>query len=155
MNPNLEFAIAELPQIPDVQVGWASIWADGVSAKSSKAEKEAGWKFLSYLSQKETLRNWYALASKQRLFGEIFARKDMAEQLSTDPFVAAYIKQAPFAKSWYLNSRTYDNGPNDKIIKYYEDAVNAVLKGETAARALATTRDGVTQIVNQYRLPAH
>jgi multiple sugar transport system substrate-binding protein len=155
MNPNLEFAIAELPQLPDTQVGWASIWADGVSAKSSRAEKEAAWKFLSYLSQKETLRNWYAQASKQRLFGEIFARKDMAEQLATDPFVAAYIEQAPYAKSWYLNSRTYDNGPNDKIIKYYEDAINAVLKGETATRALATTRDGVTQIVNQYRLPAH
>jgi multiple sugar transport system substrate-binding protein len=153
MNPNLSFAVAELPQLPDTQVGWASIWADGVAAKSNRATKEASWKFLSYLNQKETLRSWYALASKQRLFGEIFARKDMADQLSTDPFVGAYIKQAPYAESWYLSSRTFDNGPNDKIIKYYEDAVNAVLRGESADQALSTTQEGVSQIINQYRLP--
>ena len=152
MNPNLQFGIADLPQLPDTQVGWASIWADGVSAKSSKTAQEAAWKFLNYLNQKETLREWYAQASKQRLFGEIFARKDMAEQLSTDPYVAAYLDEAPYSKTWYLNSQTFDNGPNDKIINYYKDAVNAVLKGETAQKALNTAADGVSQIIKQYRL---
>lgn len=152
MNPNLQFGIAELPQLPDTHIGWASIWADGVSSKSSRAVQDAAWKFLTFLSQKETLRGWYAAASKQRLFGEIFPRKDMAEQLSTDPFVAAYLSQASYAKTWYLNSQTFDNGPNDKIIKYYEDAVNSVLKGDTAAKALTTAQAGISQIMNQYRL---
>lgn len=155
MNPNLSFAIAELPQLPNTQIGWASVWSDGVASGANPTTKEAAWKFLTYLNQKETLRSWYASASKQRLFGEIFARKDMADQLSTDPFVSAYLKQAGNAKTWYLNSQTYDNGPNDKIIKYYEDAVNAVIKGESAKQALATAQAGVAQVISQYKLPTN
>lgn len=153
-NPDLQFAIAPVPQLPNSTVNWASIWVDGVSNTADKARQDAAWKFLSYLNQKETLRTWYALASKERLFGEIFARTDMADQLSQDPFVGAYVSQAPTAKTWYLNSRTFDNGPNDRISKYYEDAVNAINQGESAATALSTTQQGVAQIMNQFRLPS-
>ncbi len=153
MNPNLRFAIAPLPQLPNVKpVSWASIWAEGVSSKSNKKIKEASWKFLSYLNQKENLRAWYASASKQRLFGEIFARTDMASQLSQDPYVGAFLSQASEAKSWYLNSRTFDNGPNDKISKYYEDAINAMIGGDTATEVLNTVEQGITQVMGQYRL---
>jgi len=36
------------------------------------------------------------------------------------------------------------------MIKYFEDAVNKMLKGESAAKALETTSQGVAQILNQY-----
>lgn len=153
MNPNLKFAIAPIPQVPKSNVSWSSIWVEGVSSQSNKDEQEAAWRLLSYLNQKDTLRDWYAAASKQRLFGEIFARVDMADQLKTDPYVGAYLNQAPNADSWYLSSRTFDNGPNDKIIKYYEDAINSLNKGDTADEVTVTLEEGINQVTSQFRLP--
>jgi len=153
MNPNLKFGIAPVPQLPDTNISWASIWAEGVSSHSTKDKQDAAWRLISYLNQKDTLRDFYAAASKQRLFGEMFARTDMADQLLTDPYVGGFLSQAPNAQSWFLNSRTFDNGPNDKIIKYYEDAINAMNGNETVDKALVTTEQGIAQIVSQYRLP--
>jgi multiple sugar transport system substrate-binding protein len=152
MNPNLKFAIAPVPQLPDTQVSWASPWVEGVSAHSDRAKQQAAWKFLQYMNQKDTLRIWYAAASKERLFGEMFGRRDMADQLATDPMLGAFIAQAPYAKTWFLNSRTFDNGPNDRIIKYYEDALNS-MTGRANSGALATVEQGIDQILSQYRLP--
>ena len=56
----------------------------------------------------------------------------MAELLNNDPFVGVYIRQAPHATSWYMSSLTHDNGINDKIIKYYEDAINMLNKSSNA-----------------------
>jgi multiple sugar transport system substrate-binding protein len=154
MNPNLKFNIAPLPQLPDSEVSWGSFWVEGVSSKTDKAKQTAAWKLIQYLNQKEVLRDWYASASKERLFGEIFARQDMADQLKTDPYVSAYLEQAANAKSWYLCSRTYDNGPNDKMTKYYEDAINTMItRGDTADKVLSTVESGITQVMNQYQLP--
>jgi hypothetical protein len=87
-----------------------------------------------------------------RLFGEPFARVDMADQLKSSPYVGAYVLEAPTAKSWYLASFTHDNGLNDRSIKYYEDAINAVLGGTPASEALKTTEQGLAQVVSQYNL---
>lgn len=155
MNPNIKFGIAPVPQLPDTKINWASFWVEGVSSTSDKTKQAAAWKLLSFLNQKDTLRDLYAAASKERLFGEVFARTDMTDQLTTDPYVGNFVSGAPYAKTWYLCSRTFDNGPNDKISKYYEDAVNAVNQGESPAKALQTVEQGVGQIISQYRLPAH
>lgn len=154
INPELSFAIAPLPQLPDTAVSWASYWAEGVAAQSSKREQQAAWEFLEYLSRKEVMRDFYAAASTHpgRLFGEPFSRVDMADQLARDPFVGAYISQAPQATSWYMASETYDNGLNDQIIKYYEDAVNSMNSGGQAAKVLATVEQGVAQVLSQYGL---
>ncbi len=154
MNPNLEFNIAPLPQIPGGTVSWASFWVEGVSGHADKAKQTAAWKLLSFLNQKEVLRDLYAAASKERLFGEMFARTDMADQLKTDPYMSGFLSQASSAKTWFLSSRTFDNGPNDKIIKYYEDALNAVDNNETLDKALETAEQGISQIMTQYKLPS-
>ncbi len=154
MNPNLEFSIAPLPQIPGGSYSWASFWVEGVSSHTDKTKQAAAWKLLSFLNQKEVLRDLYAAASKERLFGEMFARTDMADQLKTDPYMSGFLSQATDAKTWFLNSRTFDNGPNDKIIKYYEDALNAVDSNETLDKALETAEQGIAQIVTQYKLPS-
>jgi multiple sugar transport system substrate-binding protein len=114
----------------------------------------AAWQLIEFLSQKETLRRFYQHASSSpgRLFGEPFSRVDLADQLTGDPYVGAYIKQAPSAKSWFLSSRTFDNGLNDQIIKYYEDAINAVRQGEDAADALVATEQGITQVFSRFNL---
>jgi len=148
INPELDFKTAPVPQLPGTQISWASYWTEGVSSESKNIQ--AAWEFLIYLSSKETLTKLYAQASQLRDFGVPYARKDLASQLEDDPFVGAFVKQAPYAKSWYLCSQTHDNGINDKIIKYFEDAVNKVLEGESAASALIDTAQGVAQVLSQY-----
>lgn len=148
LNPNLKFQIAPVPQLPETNITWASFWVEGVAQKS-KYKKES-WEFLQYLSSAETLEKLYAAASNVRPFGEIYPRKEMADKLKTNPMVAPFIEQAPNAQTWYLCSNTYDNGLNDRMIKYFEDAVNAVNAGKTAKEALQTASQGVSQLLSQY-----
>lgn len=150
LNPNLKFRIIPVPQLPDVNVTWATYWVEGVSKKSSYQDQ--AWEFLKYLSTKEVMQKLYQGQSKLRLFGEPYSRTDMADLLNKEPYVGVFIEQAPKARSWYLCSRTFDNGINDKIIKYYEDAVNAVNRGGSSKSALATVAQGVTQVLGQYGL---
>jgi multiple sugar transport system substrate-binding protein len=153
INPNLEFAIAPIPQLHNTNVTWATFWVEGVSAKASRAEQLAAWKFVKFLSEKETLRQWYAdISSASRRFGSPFPRVDMADQLSADPFVGAYIRQAPAAQTWYLASFTHDNGINDATIKYYEDAINAVNQGQSPEQALVPVEQGMSQIFERFNL---
>ena len=148
INPNIDFGIVPVPQLPNSNVTWASYWVEGVSKKSAK-QAEA-FNVLKFLSEKDKLVKFYTEASKTRLFGELYPRKDLADSLKSDPLAGAYISQAENAKSFYMASRTFDNGINDKIIKYYEDAVNAVGEGEDPSEALQTTAQGVQQVLSQY-----
>ncbi len=149
LNPNLDFAVARVPQL-DTQkpAAWATFWAEGVSAKSKS--RDAAWSFLKYLSTPEVLRKFYNDASQYRAFGEIYPRTDMAAELQGNPLVASYVADAPLAKSWYMSSFTHDNGLNDQIIKYYEDAVNAVLSSTNVEKALETTVTGVNSVLAKY-----
>lgn len=149
-NPDLEFGVAPVPQLPGTKINWASYWSEGVSAKSPH-QKEA-WDFLKYLSQKDTLQKVYTAASQERGFGEIYPRVDMKELLTGEPIVGAYVNQAPDAQTWYMCSRTHDNGLNDRIIKYYQDAINAVLDGQSPTAALETAAQGVNQVLGQYKI---
>ncbi|MDP3888814.1 MAG: extracellular solute-binding protein [bacterium] len=151
-NPSLDFSTVPVPQLPETNLTWASYWVEGVSKKSKNSD--AAWDFLKYLSSKEVLQKLYDGESKLRLFGEPYSRIDMADQLTGQPYVGAYIQQAPNARSWYLSSRTFDNGINDKIIKYYEDAINTINQGKTAKEALVLTAQGVAQVLGQYGLGA-
>ena len=144
INPDLDFAIAPLPTLPDGDQSWASYWVEGVS--SSSQNQQASWLLLKYLSQPDTLRQLYTAASNERLFGEPFSRRDMADQLVGDQYVGAYISQAEKAVSWPLTSSTFDNGLNDRIVKYYQDALNAGA-GESA---LTTAAQGIVQVLSQY-----
>lgn len=148
INPSLSFKILPMPQLPGTNINWATFWAEGVSAKS-KYQDEA-FEFLSYLASKEVMVKLFSEESKIRLFGEPYSRLDLGQTLVNDPYAGAYIKQAPTAQSFYMASRTFDNGINDKIIKYYEDAVNALDKGVSAAAALETAAKGIQQILATY-----
>ncbi|MCX6725725.1 MAG: extracellular solute-binding protein [Candidatus Shapirobacteria bacterium] len=150
INPNLDFRVIPVPQLSGTDIGWASFWIEGIGKRSS--HQQEAWAFLKFLSSKEELQKLYQAQSQVRLFGEPYARTDMASLLTNNNLVAPFINQAAKAKTWYLCSGTFDNGINDKMIKYYEDAVNALNGGSAASDILKTTSQGVKQLLSQYDL---
>lgn len=148
MNPSLDFGIAPIPKLGDVQVTWASYWAEGINSKSPN--QEAAWKLLKYLSSKEVMKKIYSETKQIRAFGEIYSRMDLAEELANDPILYPFIQDAKSAQSWSMCSYTHDKGINDQIIKYYEDAINAVIAGKSIDDVLATVDLGVKQVLRQY-----
>jgi ABC-type glycerol-3-phosphate transport system substrate-binding protein len=149
LNPDLDFGVTTVPQLDTANpVAWSSFWAEGVS--DSSKNKEVAWAFLKYLSSPEVLRKFYADASTIRAFGEIYPRQDMAAELETDELLAPFLEDAQIADTWYLASFTHDNGVNDQMIQYYEEAVNDVLAGDDVETALETTADGVDEVLTKY-----
>ena len=53
INPNLDFGVLPVPQLPNSTITWASYWVEGVSASSEN--QQAAWQFLKFISQKESL----------------------------------------------------------------------------------------------------
>jgi len=151
INPQLKFKTAPVPQLPEIKVSWASFWVEAVAKDKQKSQKsQAAWDFLSFLASKKSLTEFYDNAAQVRGFGEPYSRIDMASLLESDPLIGSFIKQAPYAQTWYLCSRTHDNGINDKMIKYFEDAVNAVINGQQVTASLTTASQGVAQVLKQY-----
>lgn len=151
LNPSLPFKISSMPQLPQNNMNWATYWVEGVNIKSKK--EEVSWDFLKFLGSKESLQKLYTNASQYRLFGELYPRTEMASLLNSDPLAAPFLLQAKEnTVSWYFASRTYDNGINDKNIKYLEDAVNFVLQNGDAIKALETAQQGIDQILTRYQL---
>jgi len=150
-NPLLNFKVASVPQLEGGKIGWASYWAEGVSAKSQH-QKEA-WDFVKFLQEDESLIKLYGEAAKSpsRFFGEPYSKVSMASKLAAEPLVGAFISDAPYMRSFPMASRTFDNGLNDQIIKAYEDAINSVLRGTPAKNALETTAQNITNIFNRFK----
>lgn len=152
-NPQLKFKTAPVPQLPKIadpskQAAWGSFWAFAVSSNSQN--QTAAWDFLKFLTTAETEKQLYQEASKVRLFGEPYSRVDLKQELANDPIVGSFVSQGNIYKSWYLSSRTFDSGINDEMIPYFENAINATLRGEDPANALKTTEQGVSQILDKY-----
>lgn len=149
-NPLLKFKTAPIPQLEGAKVTWASYWAEGVSQKSTH-QKDA-WEFLKYLSTDEVLIKLYSESAKSpgRFFGEPYPKLSLASKLATDPIVGAYVSQAPFARSFPMASRTFDNGLNDQIIKAYEDAINSIGRGTATNSALETAAKNISQTLAKY-----
>jgi multiple sugar transport system substrate-binding protein len=150
ISPELRFKIIPIPQLPGNTVTWASYWVEGVSTKSKY--KEQAWAFINYLASKEVVTKLYSEAAKTRLFGEPYARVDLSSAISQDPLAGAFVTQAPNAKSFPLAARTFDNGINDKMIKYLEDAVNGLNQGSAPAAVLQTVANGFRQVLGSYGL---
>lgn len=150
MSSTLRFKVVPIPQLPGNTVTWASYWVEGVSAKSKNAA--AAWELVKFMTSRETTLKMYTEASKTRLFGEPYARVDMASLISEDPYAGAYMKQASTAKSFPLASRTFDNGINTNLIKYIEDAINSMTQGSSPTDALTTAANGFRQVLGNFGL---
>jgi multiple sugar transport system substrate-binding protein len=156
-SPDLKFKVVPVPQLPksntkEQDITYATYWVEGVWSRSRN--KDEAWKFLKYLSEKDTLEKLYQNAARTRLFGEPYPRVDMLPLISGDPIVGGIISMASNAQSWYLASRTHDGdtGINSLMSKYFEDGVNAINKGESFDKSLDTVSQGVSQVLSRYGL---
>ncbi len=161
-NFDIPVKVAPLPQVPQdpsvkpVNIAFGSYWAEGVS-KFSENQLEA-WKFLKYLSQKETLIKLYEKQKAQRLFGEPYPRVDMADLLIKDEYLGPVIQQANYYYSLPIASRTFDGGANhtggmnDDIINYLNDAINKAVAGAGYTEPLKTAQSGIEQIYTKYKI---
>lgn len=154
-NPNLKFKTIPVPQLPktaaiEPDVNYASYWVEGVSSGSKN--KDESWKFLKYLSDDENLEKLYTSASKFRMFGEPYPKLSMASKINNHPIIGSIIQGAPTAQTSYLHSRTWDGstGINSQMVKYFEDAINAINKGEQIDEVSEILTSGVAQVLSQY-----
>lgn len=151
INPDLDVKVAPVPSVPGGKsVSIASYWVEGVS-RYSKNQTEA-WKFVKYLTEKDNMTKLYQIESQLRPFGEAYSRVDLAPLLAQNQYLGAVIKQADDYVSLPLASRTFDNGLNDEIIKYIENAINATSQGVSYSQALETAKKGVDQVLLKYQI---
>ena len=128
----------------------SSYWSEGISSKT-KHQKEASL-FLKYLGQKETEQKLFTQESKTRLFGEPYARTDLADLLKDNLLVYPFVSQAKNSSSSYFAGDTFDSGLNEQMNGYLGNAVRAILGGTSVQSAAETLIQGVTQVQGQYGL---
>ncbi len=151
-NPNLKIEVHPVPKINNDGTTIASYWAAGVSSKSKY--KEESLLFLKFLTSKETQQKLYTLESKTRLFGEPYARKELADTLK-DSAAYVFVSQGNNASSSFFAADTYDGdktGFNSQMNNYLEKAVSSILSqnNTSADTAVTTLSQGVSQILKQY-----
>ena len=151
-NPNLKIEIHPVPKLYNNGTTVASYWAAGVSSKSKY--KEASLLFIKFLTSKETQQKLYTLESKTRLFGEPYARKDLADTLR-DSVANVFVSQGNNATSSFFAADTYDGdktGFNSQMNNYLEKAVSSILSqnNTSADTAVSVLSQGVSQILKQY-----
>lgn len=152
-NKNLQFEVHPLPYLPKeggtpFKVAVGSYWANGVSVKT-KHQKEA-FLLMKYISEKETAQKLYTEASKTRLFGMPYARKDLASTLSKDPMIYPFIQQADYALSTYFSGNTYDPFYNGPLNDYLGNAIRFEPTSRVSIdTAIETMLNGVKQVRSQ------
>jgi multiple sugar transport system substrate-binding protein len=150
-NPDIDMKVVPVPVVPGTAlISIASYWVEGVS-RFSNNQLEA-WKFLKFLTEKENMTKLYETESKIRPFGEPYSRIDLAPLLAQNSYLGAVIKQANNFASQPLVSQTFDNGLNDEIIKYLENAVNSTIQGVSYKEALGEAKKGIDQVFTKYNI---
>lgn len=151
--PDLSFTVSSIPYPPGgKQLSLASYWVEGVSKKS--IHQAEAWNFLKFLASKEGQTKMYELQIALRPFGTAYSRVDLGDLLIQDAVLGPLIKQASEDRfvSLPLASNTYDNGLNDEVIRYIQNAINASAQGVSYSEALKTAKEGVTQLFSRYNI---
>lgn len=149
INPELVFKAVPVPSLPGSEpISVSSYWVEGVSRFSNY--QEDAWKFLKFLSEKENMAKIYELQTKSRQFPTASSRVDLASIQSQNQYLDAVIKQAKYYKSIPAVSLTYDNGLNDGVNQYLENAINSTINGESYKSALKTAKEGIDQELKRY-----
>jgi multiple sugar transport system substrate-binding protein len=149
-NPELKFKTAPVPQFPEKEANFGTSMVLGVANKPNALE---AWKFVKYLSSPQSSQIFYQQQTQNQAVGSIFPRRDMAELLTNDPILGAFVKEAPTMKSWYLQSKAKDNGLVDEINSLYKTAIDQTLAGDDPLTSLEAISPKITEAVNKYTKP--
>ncbi|MDP2734736.1 MAG: extracellular solute-binding protein [bacterium] len=146
LNPQLKFAAISLPQLPGAAEGGvhlASFWMEGVSADLNNKEAEVAWRFLEFMTREEEQRKFYSASSATRAFGEPYALRSLATELSTHEILGPLLTNAPFA----VSAKTIDASGNTPYADAFRQAVAAVLaRTQNAVEALGNAQSAITQL---------
>jgi len=151
-SPKINLGVAKAPQLPSADptrqsgINWGSFWVE-VVPKNSPHPKEA-WKFLKFLTEKESLTEFYKTCSQVRPFGEPYSRTDLASTLVNDKYTNIFVSQGQSYTSWYFADATFDKVLNDAIVKILEDMVEGVVAGKSAEGALAEAAPKVQVVLD-------
>lgn len=148
LNPQLSFTTHQVPSLPGRSMSVGSYWVDGVSNKTKHPDEVM--LLMAYLAKKETAQKFYQEAAKVRLFGEPYARRDLAETLQSNPLIYPFVSQAETAVSTYFVSDTYDDGLNNPLNAYLGNAVRAMQGNSSGDTSVETLSEGVTQVLGRY-----
>ncbi len=136
-SPSLDVGVAPVPQISASDpVSWGSFWMEGVSASSSN--KKAAWDFLYFLSQREQQLSYFSQSSNYRPFGAPYARRDLADELSLNDYLRAYVLEASNATSAEIAARAGNATQVDALQRAVEEVLEGVGPGEALKRAKAS-----------------
>ena len=105
---------------------------------------------MNYLAQKETEQKLFTEEAKTRLFGEPFARTDLAASLKDDPHLSVFISQAPYARSSIFAGETRDDGIDGQLNGYLANAIRSGQNNISPRSAIETLTQGVSQVLQQY-----
>lgn len=104
--PQIEFGLVPLPQLPNNEpVYYSMYWGEAVS-KTSTNSIEA-WKFVKYLSEEQQQKELFSNASKVRAFGEPYSLVSLNSALLSNPYTRAIGVMAPFMKSWQMGDQGF------------------------------------------------
>lgn len=155
INPSLSWQTVSVPQLPDSDiVTWTSFWFEAVG-KNSKHPAEA-WKFVSFLASAKAQQILFDSATSEREFPQPPANKAVAALAQNNPVIAPFVTSLDTARTFYTASHTRDSKTalNSRLIKYLEDAVNAVAQNQDSVKSLETLNSGFIQVLSQYGLVA-
>jgi multiple sugar transport system substrate-binding protein len=153
INPALTWQTAPVPQLPDTPpVSWASIWFEAVP-KSAPHYEEA-WRFLSFLSSAKAQQTLFESAAQDRGVPQPPANKAVASLAQQNPVLKPFVDSLPTARTFYTASLTHDQqtGLNSRLIKYLEDAVNAISTGQQKDKTADTMILGFNQVLSEFGL---
>lgn len=142
-NPSLNIGVAPVPQVrPSDPVTWGTYYIEVVPEAS--ANKAEAWRFINFLAEPEQQMALYdkAASAPGRVFGPPYSLVSLSGELTSDPYVGAVIKTAPFAKSNIFA----DRAGNDEIVRYLLNVVNLVSSEEiTEDQALSELKQVTSQ----------
>ncbi len=147
-NPSLDFTVSAVPHLPGRDITVASYWVEGVSAKSSH-QKEA-MLFMRYLAQKDVQQKLFSEEAKTRLFGEPYARTDLADTIKDNPMLSPFIDQAPHAVSSIFAGDTGNTRFNERLNQFLERAVGDIFQDTSPDTAISNISQGVSLVLSEY-----
>ncbi|MBI5152624.1 extracellular solute-binding protein [Candidatus Peregrinibacteria bacterium] len=119
---------------PQQRTTLAIYYAETVSRTASQKNQVEAWKFLQYLTSKDTLKSYYEKTHKPT------SRRDLIPEQKTNQIYGVFAEQAGFSDSILI----YDN---DYYSKAFADAVQSVLGGERTDIALKKIEDKINSIL--------